>query len=202
MQKILIVTLLLALAPIAHAQNSAPVVPEDHGTGVQGLLYARSFSVETPFTYWWTAEQPQITTGTLLVLEVESYYAYPRQVGMPVLYVGDKPAMLLNVGYTSGRLIVLVPGEIDLATTRIWFGSQELPERVDAARGAAELAAAERLGVGAIFNAQQIAVAAETGGEPITTSSLEYVLLEVADLIDRYSMDEAGQAELYRILPN
>ena len=41
---------------------------------------------------------------------------------------------------------MLVPGTVDPATTPIYFGSATLPERIDAAAGAAERAAAVAAG--------------------------------------------------------
>jgi hypothetical protein len=59
-----------------------------------------------------------------------------------VLYVGRTTAQRFNVGYRSGRVVAFVPSDLDkdagltldLTKAPIWFGTPELPERVDAAR--------------------------------------------------------------------
>ena len=177
---------------------SVPAIPSDTGEAVQNVLYARTVHMESPYTYYWCAEQPKITTCTLLVLEVDPDFARPRQVGVPVLYVGDTPVELTNTGYVSGRMIVFVPGEVDLTRTPIYFGSTELPERVDANRGALEQAAAEEMGI-APFSPEVIATARETGGEDLHVGDANYLYLECANLIRTYAIDEVEMADIYEL---
>jgi hypothetical protein len=125
------------------------------------LLAAVPFALDEPFVHEWRAEKPLVASGYLLQLRVDPELSRPRQTYEPVLYVGaqtaerclPEPALALA---DQGILVVLVPapldGEgrvaLDLDTAPVWFGSLELPERVDAARITAELAAARARGVG------------------------------------------------------
>jgi hypothetical protein len=125
------------------------------------LLAAVPFAVDEPFVHEWRAEKPLVASGYLLQLRVDPELSRPRQTYEPVLYVGTQtaerclpePALALA---EQGILVVLVPAPLDaggrvaldLDTAPIWFGSLELPERVDAARIAAELAAARARGAG------------------------------------------------------
>ncbi|MCA8959562.1 MAG: hypothetical protein KDC38_03570 [Planctomycetes bacterium] len=180
-----------APAPAPGTVSTIPVIPSDNGAAVQGLLYSRSFTLATPFTFWWNAQQPQVAEGTILVFDVDPEYVRPRQIGVPVLYVGDTPAMVVNQGYVSGRLVVIVPGRVDLATTPVFFGSVELPERVDSTRGQAEMRAALDMGI-LPFDADTIAVATEN--ETLETSDLDFLMLAVSDLVLDFCPDEAELA--------
>ena len=59
---------------------------------------------------------------------------WPRQVAEPILYVGDRTAQFAKIGYPADRIVVIVPGTLDLHAAPIWFGTPELPERVDVRR--------------------------------------------------------------------
>lgn len=192
----------LAESASAHHEEtgyvSVPVILTDNGDSVQRLLYARTIELDEGYTYSWTHEQPELKTGTVLVLEVDPDFAYPRQVGVPVLYVGNTPAELTNIGYLSGRMVVIVPGEVDLTTTPIFFGSTELPSQVTKERGDAELQAARDMGIRP-FSAAEINGARELGGETLYAFDNNFLMLEVSNLILTYAPDEEERAKLYRL---
>lgn len=137
--------------------------------GAVELLDAIPFALDEPFVHEWRAEKPLATAGWLLKLRVDPELAVPRQTFEPVLYVGSETAerCLPEIALVpavegglapveQGLLVVLVPAplgadgrvDLDLESAPIWFGSLELPERVDAARIAAELAAGRASGAG------------------------------------------------------
>jgi len=176
----------------------APVVPTAATGAVFDLLYARPFTLELPFVYTYTKEQPEITGGTLLVLRVDPELVKPREVDVPVLFAADTPVHLTNTGYPSGILIAFVPARIDLRTAPFYFGSMELPERIDLARGAAELHAAVALGASA-FSKETVTRAFAAGGEPAKFADSVALFRAAADLIDRYAPDESYVAERYRV---
>lgn len=172
----------------------------DHGTGVRGLLYARPFTLEQPYRYLYVKEQPEITSGYILVLEVDPRLAQPRQTDMAVLFVGDRPAELASSGAESGRVVVLVPGDTDLSSAPMFYGSRELPERIDRARGMQERDLALSSGIKA-RPAEEIASALAAGGQPLAARTIDGVYRALADLILIYSPQEAEQAEIYRLIP-
>ncbi|MEM7260678.1 MAG: hypothetical protein AAF488_01715 [Planctomycetota bacterium] len=191
---VLLFTLLLASSEVrAQELQDTPVIPTDHGAAVQSLIYARSFTLETPFRYDFNADRPEVAAGTIIVLEVDPELVKPRQVHAPVLYVGESPAMIINQGYTTGRLIAIVPSSVDLATAPVFFGSVELPERVTAERGKAERVAAEAMGI-VPFRPEVIANRVEQSGGILATSDLDYLMLELAELVFRYCPDEIDLA--------
>jgi hypothetical protein len=134
--------------------DDLPALPE-RPAGVLGLVRAQPFVLDEPYTHTWRAEQPLVRAGYLLVLDVDPQLAYPRQTETSVLYVGAQTAERVNHGHLSGRLVVLVPSEVDaeglplldLARTPIWFGAPALPEQVGEAEVRAELARALAAGL-------------------------------------------------------
>lgn len=124
-------------------------------SGVHAIVYAQPFVIARPWTHVWRAEQPAFDAGWLVVLDVDPTYVRPQQTFEAVLYAGDETVERINHGYEAGRVVAIVPcsrnarGEpaLDLATTPMWFGAAELPERVDAAAVHHERENAERRGV-------------------------------------------------------
>jgi hypothetical protein len=114
---------------------------------VPRLLLVQRFTLDEPHEYHWMKDHPDVTSGSLVVVEVEPECARPRQAAMPVLYAGGVPAEIAKDSYPSGRLVLVVPGDVDLAATPLFFGAPELPERVDRETGARELAAARSDGI-------------------------------------------------------
>ena len=174
------------------------VIPADSGRSVRKLVHAQRFSLESSYRDYWCAERPLVDHGYLLVIEIDPAFAIARQVESPVLYVGDRPAELLNIGLDSAHLIVLVPECDALRDVPIYFGSYELPERVDRARGEAERRAAVAKGVRP-FGREAIDAAIARGGEPLSVGDRTALMPIVADLIDRYSPTEAETATIYRL---
>ena len=163
---------------------------------VKDILYARRFTLETPYKYTWSKERPMVSTGVLVVLEVDPALVVPRNELEPVLYAGNVPVQRLNYGHPSGRVIGIIPGNIDLTTAPIWFGSPELPERVTESIVRAERARAERVGVRAFPQAKISAVE-----RPVAAAKdLAALLRDVAaDLVYQYSPQEKELAESWRL---
>jgi hypothetical protein len=133
-------------ALVASVSFAGPPLPPTPA-GIDDLLYARPFRLDEGFRFRWSAEQPTVSEGFILILDVPADLVYPRETAEPVLYVGGQPAERINRAYPSGRLIALVPGPVDLGTAPIWFGAPELPERVDARMAGEETARAAAAGI-------------------------------------------------------
>src|SRR5581483_4977999 len=137
----------------AGADTPVPPTPAP----IKAILAARRFTLEIPFPYTWTKERVMVSSGTLVVLEVDPALAVPRNTLEPVLYAGNIPVQRLNHGNKSGRVIGIVPGNIDVTTIPIWFGTPQLPGRVTIAMAEAERARAEKAGVARTFRRASIA---------------------------------------------
>lgn len=178
-------SLLLVLGALAQ--------PAGRSSGVQGVLWAQPVHFATPHPYPWQKGHAPLTAGTVLVLQVDPDRVVPRQVNVPVLYVGPSPAELINTGWPSGRLLVLVPGEINVAAVPAWFGSTELPERVDALRGQAELDAA--------LSAGFQPMAPQVWAPPLTVPDSGAFYRAMADLVETWAPQEAERARGWRAPP-
>ncbi len=170
----------LALLGTGPAAAEAPV-----------LLLAQRFTLAQSYTYMWTAAQPSLTEGTIVVVRVAAEDARVRQVGGPVLYVGAVPAERVNNGDLDGAVIVFVPGWVDLGATPIHWGPPTLPERVDEAAGEAALAGAQSA------PATERAVQAATK-PPVHLADGSALYRHLADLIEAYAPSEQERARGYR----
>ncbi|MBI4882164.1 MAG: hypothetical protein HY812_21260 [Planctomycetes bacterium] len=167
--------------------GAPPPVPADVMQRSVRLLLAQRFTLDEAYVHWWRKEQPRVAAGWLLVLEVDKDLVYPRQMKEPVLYAGRETAERVNFGHESGRVIALVPGDVDLARAPLFFGQAALPEEVDAAWIEAELAAALR--AGATPPSQAEIEAAQI--EPLHLADQYNLFLRAADLIEEHSPQEA-----------
>lgn len=182
-----------AVAALALAQAPPPIPATP--AAVDDVVYVRPFTLEKGFTFDWRKERPTVISGTVLVLKVNPDLVVPRQIAEPVLYVGDQTAQRVNAGNESGYVVAIVPGQVDLAKSPVWFGTPELPERVDASAISAERAKANTAGIKP-FAAEKIAAARARGGEPLIAAD-EAALLrdEVAPLVMKYSPQEKHLAD-------
>jgi hypothetical protein len=167
-----------------------------------GIEHAQRFELEESYTHFWREEAPGVRSGYILVLRVDPELARPRNSLMNVLYVGRQTAERVNHGYPSGRLVVLVPDlatangvvPVDLESGPIWFGTPDLPERVDAARIEAERRAALERAVPPIPT-HELQNALAVGGEPARARDRALLDFQLADLIKRHSPEETELAE-------
>ena len=138
-----------------------------------------------------------VSTGMLVVLEVDPAYVDPRDAVLgPMLYAGDVTVIRLNYGNRSGRVIGIIPGDVDLATAPIWFGAPELPERVTQAVVRSERARAEKAGIRAFPQARLAGVERPA----VAAKDLAALLRNVAaELVDQYSPQEKELAESWRL---
>lgn len=146
--------------------------------GVRDLVSARPFVLERPFVHVWRKEQPSFDAGWIVVLDVDPALVVPRQVAEPVLYFGDQTVERVNHGEEAGRVVAIVPSAraadgrpaLDLASAAFYFGSEELPERIDARAARSELERAMRTGAAA-FDAAKVAAATQRGGALLSLPS-------------------------------
>lgn len=180
----------LAGAVVVAAPPQTPATP----AAVQDIVFAQPFTLDQGEVSTWRAERPVIDSGYIIVLKVNPDLVYPRQSAEPVLYVGDTTAQRLNVGYRSGHVVAVVGAEItgeqamDLSKVKIWFGTPELPERVDANRIAQESALADAAGIKA-FSADKIS-GLLAQNETLSEQSMAGILDDVAAQIRRFSPQE------------
>jgi len=190
----LLLTLFLA-APVSQAQQPPPVVEQASlPLPVDALVAARAFVLEEPRPYDWMKGHAPIHSGVLLAVDAEPALCLPRQVAEPVIYVGGVPAERLATDWVSGRLLLLVPGEPDLAALPLYFGVPELPERIDDSHGQAALAEAWDAGLQP-FTPDRVAAASSAGGEPLQLRDSRSLELAIASFIDAWAPQERQRAD-------
>ncbi len=187
---------LVALAAAA-SQAAPPSIPPTPAAAAK-ILYARQFTLQEGFTYDWRQEKPTVSSGTILVLEVNPDLVYPRQTAEPVLYVGNQTAERLNIGYQSGRVVAIVPGDVDLSSALVFFGSPDLPERVTANTVSQQSQAASNAGIRP-FAKDDVAKAVKAGGERLTLKDRAGLLPIAAELIEKYAPQEKYIADNMRV---
>lgn len=189
--------------PATDAAAEAPKPPPVPATpaGVDDLLYARRFTLKQGYTFEWAKNGPLVTEGTILVLKVKPALVHPRQALEPVLYVGNQTAERVNAGHKSGHVIAIVPGKLDLKESPIWFGTPELPERVDANMVKAERALADQAKIGP-FKESQIDQATARGQETLNVTDRDELRRQLATLIKEYSPVEKGLINALEAIPN
>ena len=84
---------------------AAPASPKP----IKDILYARPFTLTKGYRNDWSKEHALVSSGLLVVLEVDPLLVAPRDAAEPVLYAGNTPVQRLNHGDRSGRVIGIVP---------------------------------------------------------------------------------------------
>ncbi len=201
---------LIAAAVLSAGQTlAAPPLPET-AVPAERLVYAMPFSLDKGYRSDWRSERPMVTAGWLIVAKVDPACVYPRQTAQPVMYVGNQTAERINHGFESGMTIAIVPSTIkengqlalDLAKSMMFFGTPDLPERIDAARIAEEQQLAVEAGIKfldgkMIETARQTAIRfdADTNEGIRNFDNKNELLTLAAGLIKRYSPQEEELAE-------
>jgi len=184
----------LLMAPAVTADEQPRAVPSTPA-GVAEILAIRPFELKEGYRFAYRKEEITCKTGFVVVLKVsDKELLRPRQSCEPVLYIGNQTAERVNVGYTSGVVIAIVPGEVDWKKTPIWFGTPMLPERVDAKTIEAERAKADAGGIKS-FAEKTIAAALKNGGDKLIAADREQLRREIAPLVKEHAPDEKDLAD-------
>lgn len=183
---------LLATMTVLIASAGAPPLPTTPAP-VDDILYVQPFTLDKAYASTWRAEQPKVTSGLLLVLKVNPDLVYPRQTAEPVLYVGDQTAERVNVGYVSGHVVAIVPGEVDLEKALAWFGAPDLPERVTAQTIRQQTQRAVAANIKPLA-AENVRKAVTAGGKTLKLADYDALRRAAAELIKTYAPDESDLA--------
>ena len=195
--------LLLVLAGVAGTllasrgtrENGVPAPLPTLPASALEILEARPFVLDEPYAHEWRAEAPLVHSGYALVLRVPEELAQPRATFEPVLLAGEETVERVNAPRTGQNLVVVVPAperngrvQLDLERTPLWFGSLELPERMDAARIAAEARAAEARGIGPALRGPRVRSLGPD--ETLRLANRRELDAYLADWVEFYSPEE------------
>lgn len=192
--KVILTFIALVAAVSARAQETSGA--DSWPVAVDEIIVAQPFVLEKSYRFDWSAERQDVREGTLVVLKADPELVMPRNALEPVLYAGNKTVQRLNHGAGTGILIGIIPGNVDLATTPIWFGAPGLPESVTDETIRKERALAER---SEIRPFAEIAVE-RASRERVAASDLADLLrTRVADLVIEYVPEERSLAATWRL---
>lgn len=143
------ILLLLTLAAGSDTPADRPSPPDHLPVTVDAVRWAQPFSLAQA-TPWTMGSTPRdIDRGWLVELRAPADLLAPRAVGRQVLFVDDVPVRSLHTPLLASCTVVVVPGDTlpSLDKAHWYFGSTNLPERMDAAHGEWELHVALDAGV-------------------------------------------------------
>lgn len=163
---------------------------------VEDLVYMRPFALSQGYRWSSVHDEPETDIGVIVVLRVDPKLVIPRNGPSPILYAGDRMLQALNFGHTSGHVIGLIPGDVNLSETLIWFGPPTAPGRVTPKSIRSERVQADKAGI-RLFSAEKI----ESVTKPaIVATNLEDLLRgELADLVLKYAPEEGDLARKWRL---
>lgn len=185
----------LTYAPLSFSQSQSGEKVTTPAAVID-VVYAQQFFLREGYTHFWREEKPFVKNGTLVIFKVNPLLVVPRNIAEPVLYVGNQTAERLNSGSESGYVVAIVPGDIDLAKSRAWFGSAELPERVNEKVIAQETELANKQKI-ASLNADVVRSVTQ---QPIEMPDLATLLRDhVAELVLKYSPSEKALVDAWRL---
>lgn len=190
-------------AALESESNSAQQSGADtQGSGVYGVVAAAPFRLKNGYRHDWSAENPYVNGGWLVVLLVEPSMVHPRQTQEPVLMGGKMPLERINQGEQSGHVVGILPAKLDaeglppsLDTIEFYFATPQLPEQLDRSRAAFELERAQQRGT-LPFAAESVAGARAVGGQALQLEGRLELIEAAAKWISRFASDEHELAEI------
>ena len=165
-------------------------------SAVIDVVYVQPFSLNKGYTHFWREEKPVVRYGTLAVFKVNPALVYPRNALEPVLYVGNQTAERLNFGNESGFVVAIIPGEVDLNKSRAWFGTPELPERVNEKTIKMEMELADRENIQPLIPDAVLKATHQKVDAPDLATLLRD---HAAELVLKYSPQEKALVEAWRL---
>ncbi len=186
----------------AEEQSQVPALPATPAA-VEQVLLAQPFTLDQGYEFEWSAEHPVVSAGWLLVLQVNPDLVFPRQTAEPILYIGNTTTERINHGHQSGRVIAIVPSDVnetgeltlDLNKALMWFGAPGLPEQIDAAMVRAQLQIARNAGIVPLPE-DQIAQARAKAPDSLRAADRTALRRAAAELIKVHSPAETELADI------
>jgi len=156
---------------------------------VKSVEWARPFELTEAHQPNTPGSSP-VSEGWIVELRVDPDKARAAAVA-PALYAGTVAVYRTNWDHIGGCAVVIIPGDTDLATVPIYFGSSALPESADTD---AELQAAVDRGVKPLPTAKAVSA----GGDKLVAADLRDVYRAAADRIEICAPHEKGRADALR----
>ncbi len=176
-------------------QTTAPTPDGFKPQPIIDIEYIQPFRLEQSFKYDWRIDLSDVNSGLLVVIKVDPSLVTPRNELEPVLYAGNQTVQRLNHGHESGFVIGIIPEQIDLSNEPIWFGTPDLPERIDAEMIARAHTKAKRSGISAL---KSIDIQGKTRNIIVVPNLTTLLREHAADLVLEFSPQEKYLADSWR----
>ena len=158
--------------------------------GAARLLYAQPFELDQAWAYDWRADQPSVTSGTIVAVRGPQDLTEVKAIHHPLLFVGDTPVARLNGNNEHGIFIGFVPGTVDLTSDPMYWSQPDiLPVHLTAEDGQAVLADAVASGATAPGEAE-LDAAYVAGGGTLYTETYGTLRSAAADVVRQFSPGE------------
>jgi len=188
--------------PAPNEVNELPALPATPAP-ISSIIAARPFTVEIPWATDWREDRAFVSEGWIVLLSVPHDFVVPRQTQEPILFAGGTTVERLGNFIEEGVILAIVPatprtsaapghaaetaeGMRPLSQLAFWYGTPGLPEQVDVATLASEIASAEVAKIGA-RPASEIARALQRGGAAVTAADRAELLSIAASMGPRPS---------------
>ena len=166
-----------------------PALAQGTPAPILDLLYARPFVLTQGYPSWWESGRPIVTSGYVVVLEVDRSFLVPRASAMPVLCAGNHTVESIGEDFDSGILVGILPERPDLTQTVFWFAAPAYAESMTS--GIIEAARAEAVAAGiGPPDAQRVSEALAAGGGELQVGDKAALLDETAMLLGVYAGGE------------
>src|SRR5436190_634951 len=169
----------LAICSLARAAGQLPATP-----AAARLIAARPYVATSMLGFTWDHSQAPSRRGWLLVIQADPALVAMRQGAEPNLFAGDHLAVRAGRGNDKGAALFILPADVDLAASPLFFGEPALPEAVtrEAAERQSDLATEAGLSAP---SSEQVAAALAVGGTEITITSFADLREAKRDLRER-----------------
>lgn len=111
---------------------------EEAPVELSSLVLTTKFELRDAYRDRFNDDRPAIDRGVVAVIQTVPQFVTTRAEAMPVLYADGDVVEWQTIDESRGLIVAIIPGEQDLASTRLWFGGPEFMESVDSQRRAAE----------------------------------------------------------------
>ncbi len=197
-----------ASATVVQQIESMPAIPKTPAMVLE-VLEVIPFELTKPYEHTMRKERPSVTRGHVMVIRSTNAMVMPRQVAEPVLLAGDarggQTAERVSSGNDAELLVIVLPewtvvGDdgvtrvVDPLSTRLYFATPELPERVDLAWIKSEGVKADAAGLAATL--PTVAPSSVTPRRQFEDRTALGRLL--ADLLERHTPTDKDRIEALR----
>lgn len=187
-----------AVASPGPALPALPVTPSINT--VPTIISLQPITIKEPYATDFRSEHPQVSSGWLMVIRGDAAVLAPRALAEPLLLASGsdwiESVEWFNHGFATGYRVCFIPSTGEqhggaprtMEGLRVWFGSPQLPEIVDAKTLQSERALADRVGIVAASGVKIENSAAKT------LANRDELVSAAKALIARWAPDES-QAE-------